>query len=410
MPHDRLQRRLAEAIATLDTTKTSKRHEVAITGIVPAARGRGPRYLLEGHGQTAFLRMNSNGYLGMATRPEVLAAAERAARCFGAGPGAVRFISGTWSPHIQLESRLAAFHRREAAMIFSSAYATVMGVLPSLITGTTAVISDALNHNCIINAIRLAGPRHKFVYRHLDVAELESALQQAQKHCDRAIIVTDGVFSMRGDHAPLARIAALAKRYDAGFADNVLIIVDDSHGVGAFGATGRGTEEFTACGQVDLLVGTLGKALGANGGYVVGSQTVIDYLRETAPFYIYSNPISAGDAAAATQAIDTLDSPVGLELLAHLRAMTKRFAAGLEALGLETIAGGHPVVPLLVRDTARTQALVERLRDHAILATGLSYPVVPRGEEEIRFQVCADHTESDIDEALGVIAKLHGQA
>jgi glycine C-acetyltransferase len=295
-------------------------------------------------------------------------------------------------------------------MIFSSAYATVMGVLPSLITNTTAVISDALNHNCIINAIRLAGPGHKFVYRHLDVAELERSLQQARKHCDRAIIVTDGVFSMRGDHAPLAEIVAVAKRYDAGFADNVLVMVDDSHGVGAFGATGRGTEEFTACGQVDLLVGTLGKALGANGGYVVGSQTVIDYLRETAPFYIYSNPISAGDAAAATQAIDTIDSPVGLELLAHLRAMTNRFAAGLEALGLQTIAGGHPVVPLLVRDTDRTQALVARLRDHAILATGLSYPVVPRGEEEIRFQVCADHTESDIDEALDVIAKLHGQA
>jgi glycine C-acetyltransferase len=381
MPHGRLQRRLAEAIATLDAAKTSKRHEAVISGIVPAAGGRGPRYLLEGHGQTPFLRMNSNGYLGMATRPEVLAAAERAARCFGAGPGAVRFISGTWSPHIQLESRLAAFHRREAAMIFSSAYATVMGVLPSLITGTTAVISDALNHNCIINAVRLAGPRHKFVYGHLDLAELESALQQAREHCDRALIVTDGVFSMRGDHAPLAEIAALAKRHDAGFADNVLVIVDDSHGVGAFGATGRGTEEFT----------------------------VIDYLRETAPFYIYSNPISAGDAAAATQAIDTLDSAVGQELLAHLRAMTNRFAAGLEALGLETIAGGHPVVPLLVRDTARTQALVARLRDHAILATGLSYPVVPRGEEEIRFQVCADHTASDIDEALDVIARLHRQ-
>lgn len=409
MPHDRLQRRLAAAIATLDAAKTGKRHEAVISGIVPAADGRGPRYLLEGHGQTPFLRMNSNGYLGMATRPEVLAAAERAARCFGAGPGAVRFISGTWSPHIQLESRLAAFHRREGAMIFSSAYATVMGVLPSLITGTTAVISDALNHNCIINAIRLAGPRHKFVYGHLDLAGLEGTLQQAREHCDRAIIVTDGVFSMRGDHAPLAEIAALAKRYDAGFADNVLVIVDDSHGVGAFGATGRGTEEFTACGQVDLLVGTLGKALGANGGYVVGSRTVIDYLRETAPFYIYSNPISAGDAAAATQAIDTLDSAVGLELLARLRAMTNRFAAGLEALGLETIAGGHPVVPLLVRDTARTQALVARLRDHAILATGLGYPVVPRGEEEIRFQVCADHTASDIDEALDVIAKLHRQ-
>jgi glycine C-acetyltransferase len=327
---------------------------------------------------------------------------------FGTGPGAVRFISGTWSPHIELEQRLAAFHGREAAMIFSSAYATVMGLLPPLISEGTAVISDELNHNCIINAVRLARPGQRLIYDHLDMGQLEAHLKAASKGCTRAIVVTDGIFSMRGDHAPLARIMELARKYDPEYAENVLVVVDDSHGVGAFGATGRGSEEYTGCGQVDLLVATLGKAFGVNGGYVTGSQAMIAYLRETSPFYIYSNPITPGEAAAAVKAVDILDSPTGRELLDHLRAMTARFETGLGDLGLETIPGEHPVVPLMVRDTARTSALVAHLLENGVLATGLNYPVVPKGDEEIRFQISADHTPADIDEALDVLKGFNG--
>jgi len=182
------------------------------------------------------------------------------------------------------------------------------------------------------------------------------------------------------------------------------VVVDDSHGVGAFGASGRGTEEHTGSGPADLLVATLGKAFGVNGGYVVADDTIIRYLRETSPFYIYSNPITPAEAAAADKAVDILDSPAGLSLLAHLRAMTTRFRQGLVELALETLPGGHPVVPLMLRDTAMTADLVAHLRRAGILATGLNYPVVPKGEEEIRFQISADHTAADIDAALEVLA------
>jgi glycine C-acetyltransferase len=403
MPTDRIEATLRAALADLAAAGRRKGRETVITGVVAPAGGKGPRYRVEGEGDKPFLRLNANNYLGLSLHPEVIAAEEAAVRAFGAGPGAARFISGTWAPHIAVERRLASFHGREAAMIFSSAYAAVMGVLLALITPETAVISDALNHNCIINAIRLARPAEKYVYRHLDLDELETRLQEASRSCRRAIVVTDGIFSMRGDHAPLREIMELARRYDAAFAENVLVVVDDSHGVGAFGVTGRGTEEATASPHADLLVATLGKALGVNGGYVAGSAVVLDYLRETAPFYVYSNPITPGEAAAAATALEILDGPRGLRLLDHLRRMTRRFTQGLAALGCETIVGGHPIVPLMVRDTQRTGALVRHLRARGILATGLGFPIVPRGDEEIRFQLCADHTPGDIDEALDAL-------
>jgi glycine C-acetyltransferase len=374
--------------------------------VLPPANGKGPRFLIEGCGQQPFLRMNSNSYLGLSMNARVLAAEEEAVRRYGTGPGAVRFISGTWAPHVALERRLARFHDREAGMLFSSAYATVMGVLPQLVTEQTAVISDALNHNCIINAIALARPAQKQIYRHLDLDELKAHLANVAGTCARAIVVTDGVFSMRGDHAPLDKLAALVREFDTMFPENVLLVVDDSHGVGAFGRTGRGTEEITGSGAVDVLVGTLGKAFGVNGGYVVASANIVGYLRETSPLYIYSNPITPAEAEAALVAIDRVDSVEGVAALHHLRAMTARFREGLTRLGWETVVGEHPVVPLLVRDSVRTARLVAHLRAQGILATGLNYPVVPKGEEEIRFQICADHTALDIDEALGALQRF----
>lgn len=406
MPYDKLEKLLTPALREMDQQGTRKGREAVICGVIAASGDKGPRFLLEGEGDKPFLRANSNGYLGLSFEQKVIEAEEQAALAFGTGPGAVRFISGTWSPHVELERRLAEFHRREAAMIFSSAYAAVMGILPPLITEDTAVISDELNHNCIINAIRLARPKERHIYPHLDMTALEERLVAASKSSRRAIVVTDGIFSMRGDHAPLDLIMALAHKYDGDFAENVIVVVDDSHGVGAFGVNGRGVEQYTGSGPADLLVATLGKALGVNGGYVVASETVIAYLRETSPFYIYSNPITPAEAAAAKAAIDVLDSAHGLNLLDHLRTMTARFEGGLKRLGLETIPGEHPVVPLMVRDTARTSALVAHLHAHGILATGLNYPVVPKGEEEIRFQISADHTAADIDEILNVLSRF----
>lgn len=409
MPHDRFHQALSTDLDALRERGTVKGDEAVITGVLPAEGERGPRYLLEGHGDKPFLKMNSNNYLGMSLRREVIEAEEATTAEFGAGPGAVRFISGTYRQHVELERRLAAFHGREAAMIFSSAYATTLGVLVPLSTGETTLISDELNHNCIINAMRLARPKDKQVYRHLDLQELDARLKAAAGTCRRALVVTDGIFSMRGDHAPLPEILEIVERYDKEFPENALLVVDDSHGVGAFGRTGRGTEEYTGSRPVDILIGTLGKALGVNGGYVTGSRVLVEYLRETAPLYIYSNPITQGEAAAAARALEILDSPEGLKLLEHLREMTARFEKGIVALGYETIPGEHPVVPLMVRDTPKTNELVRHLKEHGILATGLKYPVVPRGDEEIRFQISADHTPFDIDSTLKVLESFPGR-
>lgn len=404
---NRLSQALRAEIATIDDRGSSKRHEAVIVDVVPPGEGHGPRYLLAGQGSKPFLKMNANNYLGMGLRTRVVEAEEAAVARYGCGPGAVRFISGTYDPHVALEARLAAFHQREAAMIFSSAYAAILSTIVPLITKDTALISDELNHNCIINAMRLARPKDKFVYKHNQVSELEGALQKAVDiGAKRAIVVTDGIFSMRGDHAPLAELQAVVRRFDEHFKENAVLVVDDSHGVGAFGKTGRGTEEFTGCDPVDILVGTLGKAFGVNGGYVTGAQTLVDFLRESSMMYIYSNPITPAEAAAAKVAVDILDSPEGLELLTHLRAMTAKFEQGLVDLGFETIRGEHPVTPLVVRDTPKTQALVKHLFGEGILATGLSYPVVPKGDEEIRFQVSADHTAKDIDAVLDALKRF----
>lgn len=181
------------------------------------------------------------------------------------------------------------------------------------------------------------------------------------------------------------------------------MLVDDSHGVGCFGATGRGTEEYTMAGGVDVLVGTLGKAFGVNGGYAASNQTIITYLREHAPLYIYSNPISPSEAAEASKAIEIMESEEGTVILEHLRRMTKRFETGLKEMGYEIIESDHPIVPLMVRDTKKTKKLTNFLINNGILATGLTYPVVPKGDEEIRFQVNADHTSNDIDSVLEVL-------
>lgn len=285
MPLDRITEVLRGQVAELEEKGTAKGAETVVRRVIPPAGDRGPRFLLEGEGDREFIRMNSNSYLGMSLREELIEAEEEAVRAFGTGPGAVRFISGTYTPHIELERKLADFHGREAAMIFSSAYATVMGTLTPLITGETMVISDELNHNSIINAIRLARPLDKSVYPHNDLRALEEQIVGAKGRARRVVVVTDGIFSMRGDHAPLAEITAIVREHDRDFPENILLVVDDSHGVGAFGKTGRGTEEYTG-GRADILIGTLGKALGVNGGYVVSNAQVIQYLRETAPFYI----------------------------------------------------------------------------------------------------------------------------
>ncbi|OGQ48223.1 MAG: 7-keto-8-aminopelargonate synthetase [Deltaproteobacteria bacterium RIFCSPLOWO2_02_44_9] len=400
-----IEKLLFEKLNDLKVKGTLKGEEKVITGIIAAKGGFGPRYLLVGQGEKEFLRMNSNSYLGLSLNKEVIQAEEEACRKLGTGPGAVRFISGTYAPHVELEKRLADFHGREAAMVFSSAYSTVMGVLPQFITEDTLVVSDGLNHNCIINAIRLSKPAKKAIYRHLDMKELERILKENTGQAKRAVVVTDGIFSMRGDCAPLDKIIEICRKYESGYEEGILTVVDDSHGVGAFGKTGRGVEEYTNT-KADTLVANLGKALGVNGGYVVSNRTVINYLRETAPFYIYSNPITPSEAAAALKSLEILDSPDGIKLLERLKNLAAHLRERLNQLGYETLPGEHPIVPLMVRDTKKTSHMVKYLFDNGILVTGLNYPVVPKGDEEIRFQVSASHTEKDIDSLIDILKRF----
>jgi glycine C-acetyltransferase len=277
--------------------------------------------------------------------------------------------------------------------------------LPQLITGDTIVVSDELNHNSIINAIRLSRPAGKAIYSHLTMEELEGILEENIDRARRVVVVTDGIFSMRGDYAPLDAMVELCNKHESKYAEGIITVVDDSHGVGAFGKTGRGTEEYTRT-RVDVLVATLGKALGVNGGYVVSTPTIIRYLRETAPFYIYSNPITPSEAAAAMKALEILDSPDGSGRLENMRKVTEHLEKGLKESGYETISSPHPIVPLMVRDTQQTARMVHYLFDKGILATGLNFPVVPKGDEEIRFQISASHTHKDIDYLINALTKF----
>jgi glycine C-acetyltransferase len=409
MPLDRLGHILQQDVASLRTAGTAKGYEYVVTDVRRPNGTKGPRFCLDGFGNRQFICMNSNSYLGLSLREELIHAEEAAARKFGVGPGAVRFISGTYQPHVELEKQLAAFHRREACMITSAAYTSVVGVILSLTTPETGIISDELNHNCIINGIRLAQPKVKKIYPHLNVAALENQIKDCIGQAQGLIVITDGIFSMRGAVAPLAEISAVVRRYDVQFPKNIVLMVDDSHGVGAFGPTGRGTEEYCKAEASDILVGTLGKAFGVNGGYIVSSNPVIAYLREKNPLYIYTNPITPSEAAAAVKSLELLQSDQGAALLGHLRTMTARFKKGLVDLGFETVASEHPVVPLFVRDTEKTTALVKFLLDHDILATGLNFPIVPKGDQLVRFQVSAAHTAEDIDQVLQVLGQFRSK-
>lgn len=383
-----------------------KGKEKIVTEIRPASGKRGPRVLIKGFGDREFLKMNSNSYLGMGLRKELIEAEEKTVKALGVGPGAGRSLSGTYEDHVELEKELAKFHDKEAGMIFSSAYAAVMGTMFSLISENTVVLSDELNHNCIINGIRLARPKEKKIYAHNDMQDLYRGLEESVGFCKRVIVVTDGIFSMRGEHAPLQEIADLVEEYDSRFEEGVVLVVDDSHGVGACGETGRGTLELAHEKRVDILIATMGKAFGVNGGYVVSKKDMIIYLKEIAPFYVYSNSITQGEASAIRQALKILDSDRGKKLLKYLKETADYFRKGILDLGYEVILSDHPLVPLMVRDTKKTKRLVKFLEDNNVFVAGIFYPIVPKGDELIRFQISADHTKYDIDYVLGVLEKF----
>jgi glycine C-acetyltransferase len=273
---------LEKEITALQDEGRAKPPERIITGYKSSAGEHGPRYQLQGETQH-FLRMNSNAYLSLSNHPKLIEAADNATHECGVGPGAVRFIDGTYHYHIELEDRIARFVDKPAAKIFNSAYTSNCGLALTIGNKKTHWIGDQLNHNSIIRAMRIAGvPRdNKGIYRHNDMADLQRCLNNVGEDIERVIVIFDGIFSMRGDCAPIEKILKITEPYNDKFADGIITIVDDSHGIGAYGASGRGTPEFSG-GMPDIIIGTFGKAFGVNGGFIAASKTVVEAVRQKA--------------------------------------------------------------------------------------------------------------------------------
>jgi len=351
--------------------------------------------------------MNSNSYLSLSNHPELIAAADAATKQFGVGPGAVRFIDGTFSHHVALEKRIAQFVGKPAAKIFNSAYTANCGLALTIANKQTHWIGDQLNHNSIIRAMRIANvpSSNKKIYAHNEMDSLKKCLEAVPEDIVRVVIIFDGIFSMRGDYAPIDEIERITIPYRNRFKDGVITVVDDSHGIGAYGKTGRGTADYTGS-QPDVIIGTFGKAFGVNGGFIAASQAVVEAVRQKADTYIYTNPLSVADCAAGMKAIDICDSQEGLERLKNLDERIDQFRQGITTLGLKSIPGVHAIVPLLVRDTVKTQKMVQYLYEKGVLVVGLTFPVVPRGDETIRFQINTDHTKADVDYVLDVLSQF----
>ncbi|WP_022663985.1 aminotransferase class I/II-fold pyridoxal phosphate-dependent enzyme [Desulfospira joergensenii] len=406
MSTDKLDSALNLELESLSADGRTKPPERIIEKYIPPRGETGPRYRLKGS-EMEFIRFNSNSYLSLSNHPSLVAAADKATLDFGVGPGAVRFIDGTFSHHIALEKRIAAFVKKPGAKIFNSAYTSNCGLALSISNKKTHWIGDQLNHNSIIRAMRITNipSENKGIYKHNDMTDLRRCLEEVRPEIERVVVVFDGIFSMRGDFAPIHEIVDICRSYDDKFKDGVITIVDDSHGIGAYGDTGRGTSDHCNA-WPDIVVGTFGKAFGVNGGFIAGSHALVESVRQKADTYIYTNPLSVADCAAALTAIDICDSDEGLSLLENLKDRTAQFRKGLENLGLESISGPHPVVPLMVRETQKTQDLVKYLFENGVLVVGLTFPVVPRGDETIRFQINACHTSTDILYVLDLLSKF----
>lgn len=354
----------------------------------------GPHITVNGK---SVLLMCSNDYLGLSHHPALRLAAYQAMERYGFGSGASRLVSGTGALHQELEKRIAFFKGTESALLFNSGYAANTGIIPAIATTGDVILSDSLNHASIVDGCRLSTAK-VHVYRHKDIAHIEQLLNTST-HARRTLIVTDGVFSMDGDLAPLPDIVSLAEKF------NALVMVDDAHATGVLGKTGRGTvEHFGLAGRVHIQMGTLGKALGSFGAYAAGSKELIDVLINRSRSFIYSTALPPSVCAASLAAIDVLDQePERREALWKNR---NRFVEGLKALGISTGDSETPIVPVLIGDAEKTLTVSNKLLEYGIYAAAIRPPTVPDGAARIRTTVTAAHTENDIGSALEVFGKL----
>lgn len=343
----------------------------------------------------------ANNYLGLANNPELIKAGQDALERYGYGMASVRFICGTQTVHKTLENRISKFLGMEDTILYSSCFDANAGLFETLLGPEDAIISDELNHASIIDGVRLCKAK-RFRYKNNDMADLEEQLKQAAD-CRFKLIATDGVFSMDGIIANLKGICDLADKYDA------MVMVDDSHAVGFIGENGRGTPEY--CGvmdRVDIITGTLGKALGgASGGYTSASKEIVDWLRNRSRPYLFSNTLAPVIASASVTVLDILES--GNELREKLRSNSTYFREKMSALGFELVPGEHPIIPVMLGDAKLAKRFADEMLKEGIYVVGFSFPVVPKGKARIRTQMSAAHDKSHIDKAVDAFAKVGRQ-
>jgi glycine C-acetyltransferase len=343
------------------------------------------------------LNLCSNNYLGLANHPHLKEAARQAIETYGVGPGAVRTIAGTMDLHLDLERRLAAFKGVEAAISFQSGFSANLAVIPALVGEEDVIFSDELNHASIIDGCRLSRAR-VVRYRHANPEDLRRAVRETAGY-RRALLVTDGVFSMDGDIAPLDRLAGVAEEH------GLMLMVDDAHGEGVLGRGGRGiVDHYGLHGRVDIEVGTMSKAFGVVGGYVAGRQAVVTWLRQRGRPFLFSSAVTPADVAACIAAVDLLEEST--DQVDRLWENGRYFKAKMKQLGFDTGFSETPITPVMLGEAPLAQQFSRRLFEEGVFATAIGFPTVPRGKARIRVMISAAHTTADLDQALGIFEKV----
>lgn len=344
------------------------------------------------------LNFCSNNYLGLANHPRLVQAAQEAVLRYGVGPAAVRTIAGTMDLHVNLEARLAAFKGVEAAITFQSGFTANLATIAAVVGKDDAIFSDELNHASIIDGSRLSGAKI-IRYTHCDPADLDRQLQEQRNNFPRALVITDGVFSMDGDVAPLDQIYAVTKKHEA------MLMVDDAHGEGVLGHGGRGiVDQFHLHGKVDIEVGTLSKAFGVVGGIVAGDPLIVEWLRQRGRPFLFSSAMTVPDTAACLAAVDLLEEST--ELVDRLWENARYFKAEMQRLGFDTGKSTTPITPVMLGEAPLAQQFSRELFENGVFAMALGFPTVPRGKARIRVMISATHQKEDLDFGLEAFAKV----
>ena len=386
---------MADKLTWIDTELKTLKDTGFYNNIRTLSSPQGARLVVDGK---TVLNFCSNNYLGLANHPRIVQAAADAVRQYGVGPGAVRSIAGTMTLHLELEKRMAAFKRVEAAITFQSGFSANGATIPALVGKEDVIFSDELNHASIIDGSRLSGAKI-LRYAHCNPQDLERVVQEAAGTYRRGLVITDGVFSMDGDYAPLDKLVEVADRY------GLMTMVDDAHGEGVLGEGGRGiVDHFHLHGKVDVEVGTFSKAFGVVGGVVAGNAKIIEWLRQRGRPFLFSSAVTVPDTAACLAAVDLLEEST--DLVDRLWANARLFQAEMKKLGFDTGVTQTPITPVMLGDVQLAREFSRRLFDEGLFAMALGFPTVPMGKARIRVMISAAHSQQDLEEALDIFERV----